>query len=437
MKAARTASEAGWSGATAVETIPGLSRASRGEIESVDRAKPTREEDVFDAQGFRYRVPPEVTRRASERLPIQDKHQQQQAPKLKRGGTGLGLGLKRLVGGIGFGSKREKEREKEIPAYRDLNSRQPETAAEAQARARWEEHQRRAGLIPGLLSPRTSGEQGRGKEHGYVEAKEEDQSPMSRPAHSTKAPLDRVSSPTHDGQTVARAHTFSHDRTARQENYVYTPPPSASSSTAPYRAGTFPKDQAQIHEHNRDSDYSHRHHQSYSSIQSQGSRADIADRRNLYGGGRIRGKTTTTTGYDGANRAGMGGGRSVRDVETSTVNTTPSEVLPRVMLVDFGKQGGGGQLARDNEQARDRQENGLGTRPGVSRVQTRGRVDGSSLPEDGTRPGAVGDGRARHMLTARESDTERRARELKAADVHLARVRDGRGHIDCTNRREQ
>jgi hypothetical protein len=41
------------------------------------------------------------------------------------------------------------------------------------------------------------------------------------------------------------------------------------------------------------------------------------------------------------------------------------------------------------------------------------------------------------MLSARESDMERRARELKAADVHLARVRDGRGYIDCTNRREQ
>ncbi|KAI9055572.1 hypothetical protein LZ554_000518 [Drepanopeziza brunnea f. sp. 'monogermtubi'] len=429
MKAARTASESGWSGATAVETISGLSRASRGEIESVERAKPTREEDVFDAQGFRYRAPPEITRQASERLPIQDKHQQQKAPKLKRGVTGLGL--KRLVGSIGFGSKREKEREKEIPAYRDLNSRQPETAAEAQARARWAEHQRRAGLIPGLLSPRTSGEQGREREHGYVEAKEVDQSPMSRPAHSTKTPLDRVSSAIHDGQTVARAHTFSQDRTARQENDVYTPPPSAFSSTAPYRAGTFPKSQAQIHEHNRDSDYSHRHHQSYSSIQSQGSRVDIADRGNLYGGGIIRGKTTattttTTTGYDGANGAGMGGGRSVQDVETSTVNTTQSQVLPRVMLVGSGRQGGGGQLARDNEQARGRQENGLGNRPGVSRVQTRGRVDGLNLPENGT-----------HMLNARESDMERRARELKAADVHLARVRDGRGYIDCTNRREQ
>lgn len=104
---------------------------------------------------------------------------------------------------------------------------------------------------------------------------------------------------------------------------------------------------------------------------------------------------------------------------------------PQTTAEAFKKQDEGYKAQNtQQENSRGKQEKGTGSRPGLSGVQA------GTLRKNGSGPMALGN-RASNGPGARHSDAERRAREWKAADEHLARVRDGRGYIDCTNRQKQ
>lgn len=281
LQVSRTPSEAGCNGTTAAETILRMSSQNRM---SSERDEAVAEEEYVDAQGFRYRpvkARSEFTAQVTGRAPVKD----QQAPILKRSGTGLGL--KRLVGGIGFGSKKEKGKGEQhggvLPRYRDPNARRPETAAEVQARLRWEEHQKKTGLVPDAPSPSTFGDPGR--EHHATHDEENDTQALARASWETQTsrdapesparPLVRSNTPLTDRSPssnvyhktfAARTRAISPNRIQHQEDYVYTPPP-PSATLVPARAETFPKDGG--HAENRDSDHSHKQHYYYNSVRSQ------------------------------------------------------------------------------------------------------------------------------------------------------------------------
>lgn len=149
--------------------------------------------------------------------------------------------------------------------------------------------------------------------------------------------------------------------------------------------------------------------------------------------GRIRGGMDERDGNEpGGGSLGVGVNRR-RDGDAATILTTWSKVLPRTMNVSPSSRSHNGSQRKQKLQTVVKQiQDELGGGNTKSHFED-SRARSPIHPEPSQNwidETPVYEGK-RTKQRFRESERERIVRELKAADERLARVRDGRGSIEC------
>lgn len=138
----------------------------------------------------------------------------------------------------------------------------------------------------------------------------------------------------------------------------------------------------------------------------------------------------------------------MRDAETNTISTTWSRLLPRMTPLDAEQRGRNAKTVEHTIDCRSGElvvrsqhaDHRTGRRFETEALQERNGYEAEDVPgssqffeESGgcNASKAYEELRIAQKFGNMESEHERPLRELKKADEHLARVRDGRGYVNC------